>query len=102
MNAVLLDKMSGLKDLCEKYYVLRLELFGSAAKGEFIPGKSDLDFLVEFRRTEAMNVADQYFGLLEDLKKLFDCNVDLVMKKAMRNPYFIRSVNQTSVPLYAA
>ena len=35
-----------LEELCRRYHVRRLELFGSAASGEFNPEHSDLDFLV--------------------------------------------------------
>lgn len=91
-----------LEALCRTHRVARLELFGSAAEGGFDPGRSDLDFLVEFQRADDMNAADQYFGLLESLEKLFARRVDLVCAKAMRNPYFIRSVNRTRTLLYAA
>ena len=36
-----------LLELCERYGVERLELFGSAARGEFDPAHSDLDFIVQ-------------------------------------------------------
>jgi len=35
-----------LDALCRKYGVKRLELFGSAARGDFRPERSDLDFAV--------------------------------------------------------
>ena len=34
--------------LCRRFHVRRLDLFGSAARGDFDPERSDLDFLVEF------------------------------------------------------
>ena len=37
-----------LADLCRRFGVRRLDLFGSAARGDFDPERSDLDFLVEF------------------------------------------------------
>lgn len=102
MNSIMESKIDELKKLCAKYYVLRLELFGSAVSGDFDPQRSDLDFLVEFHRTIEMNAADQYFGLLEDLEKLFERRVDLVEAGAMRNPYFIRRVNESRALIYAA
>jgi uncharacterized protein len=88
--------------LCRRYHVKRLELFGSAATGAFDPATSDVDFLVEFEATPAMSRADQYFGLLEALAALLRREVDLVSVNALRNPYFIRAVNETRLPLYAA
>lgn len=103
MIAIVENRIAEIRKICAKYDVLRLEVFGSAATGEdFDPDKSDVDFLVEFRRTDAMNAADQYFGLLEELERVFQRHVDLVESRAMRNPYFIRGVNETRRPLYAA
>jgi hypothetical protein len=103
MIALVEDKMAEISNLCAKYAVLRLEVFGSAATGEdFDPERSDFDFLVEFRRIETINAADQYFGLLEELEGVFHRHVDLVESKAMRNPYFIKGVNETRKLLYAA
>ncbi len=103
MIALIEDKMPEVERLCAKYNVLRFEVFGSAATGEdFDPERSDFDFLVEFCRTEAINAADQYFGLLEELEGVFHRHVDLVESKAMRNPYFIKGVNETRKLIYAA
>jgi len=103
MVRVIQEKGAELAGLCARYGVRRLEVFGSAATGEgFDPQASDLDFLVEFQRTDAMNVADQYFGLWEDLMALFGRDVDLVMGRAMRNPHFIEAVNRTRSLVYAA
>jgi hypothetical protein len=96
------NNRDAIEALCRKYFVRRLEVFGSAATGEFDPARSDVDFLVEFQRSPAMNRADQYFGLLEELQKLFAVRVDLVTPRASRNPYFIKSVNETRKLLYAA
>jgi uncharacterized protein len=48
-----------------------------------------------------MSRADQYFGLLEALESLFRRDVELVTLNSLRNPYFIRAVNNTRLPLYA-
>lgn len=77
----------------------RLEVFGSAVSGEFDPDRSDVDFLVEF------GDRFRYGGLLdfkEALESLLGREVQLVSRKYLRNPYFIRAVETTKVPLYAA
>lgn len=92
-----------LQQLCRRYRVERLELFGSAAtEHAFDPQTSDLDFLVEFQPLEPGEHADAYFGLLEELQSLFQRPVDLVMTRAIKNPYFLEKVNQTRTVLYAA
>ena len=96
------EKREALEELCRRYRVRRLEIFGSAATGAFDDQRSDLDFLVEFHRDSPMGPFSQYFGFLEELEELFATEVDLVEADAMRNPHFIRAVNATRTLLYAA
>jgi predicted nucleotidyltransferase len=91
-----------LERLCVRHHVARLELFGSAAEGGFDPQRSDLDFLVEFLPLKSGEHADAYFALLESLEALFGRPVDLLMVGAIKNPYFLQSVNQTRTVVYAA
>jgi predicted nucleotidyltransferase len=88
--------------LCHKHRVSRLELFGSAADGTFDANRSDLDFLVEFLPLREGQLAPDYFGLLHDLEDLFHRKIDLVTERAVRNPYFLRGVNQNRQVIYAA
>jgi predicted nucleotidyltransferase len=83
-----------LREFCEQYGVVRLDLFGSAVRDDFNEEHSDPDFLVTFDEPPKMGYADRYFGLLEDLQKLFNRKVDLVEEKAIKNPYFRRVVNR--------
>ena len=96
------DNRAAIADLCRRFNVARLEVFGSAASGEFDEARSDVDFLVEFMPLEPGPLADAYFGLLAELTMLFRRKVDLVTPKAIRNPYFLRRVNETRRALYAA
>ena len=77
-----------LESLCQRYAVRQLRLFGSAATGLFDLEHSDLDFLVEFDRPEGMDKFEQFFGLQQDLVKLFGRKVDLVDWNAAKNPFF--------------
>lgn len=97
------DNREALKDLCVQYQVRRLELFGSALTCEnFEAEQSDLDFLVEFLPLKPGEYADAYFGLLEDIENLFNRHVDLVMPRAIKNPYFLEAINKNRKVLYAA
>lgn len=102
MNRAVEERRAELEALCRRYRVRRLELFGSAATGVERPGQSDLDFLVEFEPLPPGAYADAYFGLLEDLERLFGRPVDLIVASAIRNPYFRESVERTRTMLYAA
>lgn len=102
MNDLIENKREELSRVCERFIVRRLELFGSAADGSFEPDTSDLDFLVEFPPLEAGEHFDAYFGLRDALEDLFGRSVDLVMTRAIRNPYFLKAVNRSRTVLYAA
>ena len=88
--------------LCRRFQVRRLELFGSASGERFAPASSDLDFLVEFEDPPADGYADAYFGLAESLRELFHRDVDLVVLSAVKNPYFLESIERSRTLLYAA
>ena len=91
-----------IADLCRRFEVARLELFGSAARGDFDPASSDLDFFVAFLSDDWHGAADRWFGLQEELEALLGCKVDLVSMKAAKNPYFLESANRHRIQLYAA
>jgi len=89
--------------LCVRYRVRRLELFGSALTGEYFDrDKSDLDFLVEFLPLGPGEHAESYFGLREAMEDVFRRPVDLVMIRAIKNPYFLEAINRCREVLYAA
>ena len=103
MVSVIQQREQELRQLCDHYKVRRLEVFGSAATQDGLRSEdSDLDFLVEFLPLEPGTHADAYFGLLAALEDLFERPIDLVMTRAIKNPYFLESVNRTRTVLYAA
>jgi predicted nucleotidyltransferase len=91
-----------LRALCRRFHVQRLDLFGSAARGDFDPGHSDIDFLVEFDRSAGQHPFDAYFGLKEGLEELFDRPVDLGEVGAVRNPYLKASIDGSREPVFEA
>jgi uncharacterized protein len=88
--------------LCHRFHVRRLDLFGSAARGDFDPERSDIDFLVEFDRghPEALSF-NTYFGFKEALA-LLGRSVDLVEPGAVRNPYLKASIEASREPVLGA
>jgi hypothetical protein len=96
------SKRSQVEAACRRRAVRRLELFGSAARDDFDPASSDLDFLVEFDAASTLPALDQYFGLKEELEALFDRPVDLIMPRAVRNPYLQAEIERDRRLLYAA
>lgn len=102
MIAEIGEQIDAVSELCRRYRVRRLEVFGSAADGTFDPARSDLDFLVEYLPLAPGEHYDAYFGLVEGLEALFGRKVDLVEAHMMSNPYFIRRVNESRRVVYDA
>ncbi len=91
-----------IAELCRRYRVRRLELFGSAARADFEPTRSDLDFLVQFDDGERAPGLEAYFGLKEGLEALLGRPVDLIMPEAVTNPYVRADIARDRTLVYAA
>lgn len=102
MIGAVAERAAELGRLCPRLHVRRLAVFGSASGGEYDSERSDLDFLVEFQPEAFDDYANAYFGLLEALEEMFGRPVDLVVRSAIKNPYFPRSVEATRTALYEA
>ncbi len=88
-----------LAELCRRYHVRELSIFGSAAQGEMRPD-SDIDMLVEFLPDAEIDLVE-HAGLMLDLAQLLGRNVDLVSKNGLK-PLMRDSVLEQARLLYAA
>lgn len=89
-----------LADLCRRFCVQRLDLFGSAVKGTFRPDDSDLDFIVQFQNPGGPDYATRYLGFAESLEALFRRPVDVLIDQPFSNPYFREAVEETRCTIY--
>ena len=101
MHRLISHNRPQIVELCRRYGVRRLDVFGSAARDDFNRDESDIDFLFEFDE-DPDALADRFFGLLEGLEELLGRKIDLVSNNDVRNPYFLQVVNRDRVTLYAA
>ncbi len=88
-----------LADLCRKYRVQELSIFGSALRDDFRPD-SDIDLLVEFEpdsHPTLMTLA----GMQIELEELLGRDIDLVPKGGLK-PLIRQSVLDSSEVLFAA
>jgi predicted nucleotidyltransferase len=100
MIAEVAAKQNEIIDLCKRYEVIRLGLFGSAARGDFDPETSDLDFLVLFDRRDNPDYVDRYFGPVDDLEALFERDVDLVTEFQVQSPWFREVIERDLEPIF--
>lgn len=90
-----------LHQLCKKFNVKELYLFGSATTDNFSED-SDLDSIVRFDRPGFEGAFDQFLDFKQELEQLYGRPVDLYHLKKFRNSIFRQEVERTKELLYAA
>jgi predicted nucleotidyltransferase len=76
-----------------------LYIFGSVLNSQF-SNESDIDFLVTFANVELTEYADNYFDFKFSLEDLFQRQIDLLEEKAIKNPFFKKSVENSKKLIY--
>ncbi|MEO7298524.1 MAG: nucleotidyltransferase domain-containing protein [Verrucomicrobiota bacterium] len=100
MIDLLQQNQDAVAEVCRKFGVARLEVFGSAVRGDFDMHKSDLDFIANFLPPLHPGVSDRFFGFTEALEKIFARPVDLLTDSMLRNPVLREEVNRDRTPIY--
>jgi predicted nucleotidyltransferase len=102
MISLIEQHREAIADLCRRFDVKRLDLFGSAATGDFDPARSDVDLLIEFNDYGSPSIADQWLGFQEQMERLLGRPIDLTSLRMAKNPHFLEVANRSRKPLYAA
>ena len=89
-----------LDAFCRQWRVRELSLFGSALRDDFQPA-SDVDLLVVFEPDAPWDLWD-ITAMERELEQLFGRKVDLVEKRALKNPFRRFEILTTRQVLYAA
>jgi uncharacterized protein len=103
MHTLISKHQIAIADICVRFGVKKLEVFGSAARAsDFDPAHSDADFLVEFGLRRNFSPLEEYFGLRDALADLLGRPVDLIEPKAVRNPFVQKQINASREIVYNA
>lgn len=89
-----------ITEFCRKWKIRELAIFGSAVGDDFRPD-SDVDVLVVFQDNAEWSLFD-LMSAEEELKQIFGREVDLVEKKAIRNPFRRHHILSHRKVIYAA
>jgi predicted nucleotidyltransferase len=100
----MLDSFSKYKDkiahIFRSHRIERAYVFGSAANGDF-NDDSDIDFLIEFEAgIEPLERGELWWNLHDTLRDFFKREIDLVTKSSLKNPYFIKEIEETKSLIY--
>ena len=103
MHSSIAEKQNELADLCRRYGVARLDVFGSAARAtDFDPPTGEAEFLVEFDPRRAPMTLEHYFDFRDALRHALDRPVDLLEPQAIRNPYLRAAIEESRELVYAS
>ncbi len=89
-----------IADFCRRWKVVEFSLFGSVLRDDFRPD-SDVDVLVSFADDAPWSLAD-LVEMQDELRALFDRDVDLVEREALRNPFRRHAILTTREVIHAA
>ena len=88
-----------ITNLCKIHKVKSLYAFGSVLSEKFNP-ESDVDLIVDFQPVDILDYSDNYYNLKFSLEDIFNRSVDLLEEKAIKNPYFLNSLNKNKKLIY--
>ncbi len=94
------NKLPVITILFTKHKVKNAYAFGSVVSGDFRTD-SDIDILVNL--VEGIDPAEaggHLWDLEDELRDLFKRKVDLITEQSLKNPYFIKEINNTKVRIY--
>ncbi len=106
MHPLIENKKKLITQLCKKYHVKQLYVFGSAARGIDFTDKSDIDFLVIFESLPATTNEDifykveNYEQLQKNLESITRRKVDLFQESNIKNRFLKYFINKEKKLLY--
>ena len=88
-----------ISKLCSLHKVKSLHAFGSVLSGRF-GNDSDIDLIVDFKPVDIDLYADNYYDLKFSLQDILQRKIDLLEAKAIKNPFFLKTINKQRQLLY--
>lgn len=89
-----------LYELCQKYRVEKLYIFGSALTDRFDINTSDIDLVVELQDLPPVEKGETLLILWEELETLFQRKVDLLTDQPVSNPILKKQIDRSKLLIY--
>lgn len=100
MNSIIASNIEKIRHFFEMHKIERAFIFGSAVTGDFNE-KSDLDFLVRFQPDlDPLEKGELWWDLHDKLRDFFNREIDIVTENSLKNPYFIKELDETKELVY--
>ena len=92
-----------ITNLCKQYKVQELYAFGSVLDENRFNDHSDIDLIVKFNNdVDVLDYVDLFFGLIENLERVFKRKVDLYTLNPLENRFLRENIESTKQIVYAA
>jgi len=98
-NGIFLE-YSDVVDLCKKYSINELSIFGSSIREDF-SRNSNIDILVSFSKDSEITLFD-IMDLEKEFSELLKREVDIVEKESLKNPIRKNKILTTMEIIYTA
>jgi uncharacterized protein len=100
MNQLLVNHLSEIRQVLKENKVKGAYAFGSVCTDAF-GEDSDVDILIDFEENlDPITYGENYFKIVVSIETILGRTVDLVTARTLRNPYFIKVMNQTKTVIY--
>lgn len=100
MINIISSNIGTIRELFQKHKIEKAYVFGSAASGNFTQS-SDIDFLVKFKSgIDPLEKGELWWDLHDTLRDLFNREIDIVTENSLKNPYFIKELDETKELIY--
>ncbi len=87
-------------ELLKLHKIKRAYVFGSVLTNNFSE-HSDVDFLVNIQSDlDPVVTGGHLWDLTYELEDLLNRKVDLITERSLKNPYFIKQLNETKFQIY--
>lgn len=97
---IILGRKQEFFRLCKSHNVSTLFAFGSVVTDRFDEAQSDIDLLVELDEPDPLLKGEKLMSLWDGFEVFFQRKVDLITKKALENPFLIKSIDDSKVLIY--
>ncbi|WP_046242824.1 nucleotidyltransferase family protein [Hymenobacter terrenus] len=91
-----------LQDLCRRFGVQQLYLFGSGVTERFDAARSDVDVLVQLLPAAPLTQGETLLALWAELETILQRRVDLLTPESLQNPFLKAEIDQTKYLIYDA
>ncbi|MCF6332227.1 MAG: nucleotidyltransferase domain-containing protein [Draconibacterium sp.] len=100
MIKIISSNINKIKVLFKTHKIEKAYVFGSAVTGKF-DEKSDLDFLIKFQPgLNPLEKGELWWNLHDTLRDFFNREIDIVTESSLKNPYFIKEIDETKELIY--